>query len=549
MITSVNNIQTTKNVSFTRRAKNNQIYNNPYAQPQQKEEKKKSKFLLWLMGIGAALMALAKFGAKKDEVKTDDGKSTNEHGDTFVKNNNDEVIVEEADELVDTDEDADTTPVVVPTDADEIVDNADEVVDENPVVVSTDTDEVVDENPVVTDVDNTDEVVDETPVVVPTDADEVIDENPVVTDVDNADEVVDENPVVVPTDTDEVIDENPVIDNEDDKIVDENLDNLPEEGQISLEHTHPEVFEGMEEVVPAAVVASTVADETIDEVDPNQMTIDDIKTKKKRTYKPKTDEQRSREVQKKANEILEKSSQIVVDAKSDFEYAHGIIRETKKIGRQAQKQGYADIVNPDGSVVKFNTTTEKGETILNNIVEYDAEGNLIRKSNLHEGMIWSVMAKNPETGKVDIVEVDREGVLLAKVYENNGENYTTDKIFNFTFVDRAQEGELSTGKLTEYAENLVVQENYATIAEAYRFGEDEIVDEFATGVRVKADNIGSTRGVYKFDDTTIQEKAKTYKGSLVGAEEGTGTGVYRFENGKFVAFKDVAAKTTDVIAD
>ena len=481
MITSVNNIQTTKNVSFTRRAKNNQIYNNPYAQPQQKEEKKKSKFLLWLMGIGAALMALAKFGAKKDEVKTDDGKSTNEHGDTFVKNNNDEVIVEEADELVDTDEDADTTPVVVPTDTDE-----------------------------------------------------VIDENPVVTDVDNADEVVDENPV---------------IDNEDDKIVDENLDNLPEEGQISLEHTHPEVFEGMDEVVPAAVVASTVADETLDEVDPNQMTIDDIKTKKKRTYKPKTDEQRSREVQKKANEILEKSSQIVVDAKSDFEYAHGIIRETKKIGRQAQKQGYADIVNPDGSVVKFNTTTEKGETILNNIVEYDAEGNLIRKSNLHEGMIWSVMAKNPETGKVDIVEVDREGVLLAKGYENNGENYTTDKIFNFTFVDRAQEGELSTGKLTEYAENLVVQENYATIAEAYRFGEDEIVDEFATGVRVKADNIGSTRGVYKFDDTTIQEKAKTYKGSLVGAEEGTGTGVYRFENGKFVAFKNVAAKTTDVIAD
>ena len=503
MITSVNNIQTTKNVSFTRRAKNNQIYNNPYAQPQQKEEKKKSKFLLWLMGIGAALMALAKFGAKKDEVKTDDGKTTNEHGDTFVKNNNDEVIVEEADELVDTDEDADTTPVVVPTDADEIVDNADEVVDENPVVV-------------------------------PTDADEVVDENPVVTDVDNADEVVDENPV---------------IDNEDDKIVDENLDNLPEEGQISLEHTHPEVFEGMEEVVPAAVVASTVADETLDEVDPNQMTIDDIKTKKKRTYKPKTDEQRSREVQKKANEILEKSSQIVVDAKSDFEYAHGIIRETKKIGRQAQKQGYADIVNPDGSVVKFNTTTEKGETILNNIVEYDAEGNLIRKSNLHEGMIWSVMAKNPETGKVDIVEVDREGVLLAKGYENNGENYTTDKIFNFTFVDRAQEGELSTGKLTEYAENLVVQENYATIAEAYRFGEDEIVDEFATGVRVKADNIGSTRGVYKFDDTTIQEKAKTYKGSLVGAEEGTGTGVYRFENGKFVAFKNVATKTTDVIAD
>ena len=503
MITSVNNIQTTKNVSFTRRAKNNQIYNNPYTQPQQKEEKKKSKFLLWLMGIGAALMALAKFGAKKDEVKTDDGKTTNEHGDTFVKNNNDEVIVEEADELVDTDEDADTTPVVVPTDADEIVDNADEVVDENPVVV-------------------------------PTDADEVVDENPVVTDVDNADEVVDENPV---------------IDNEDDKIVDENLDNLPEEGQISLEHTHPEVFEGMEEVVPAAVVASTVADETLDEVDPNQMTIDDIKTKKKRTYKPKTDEQRSREVQKKANEILEKSSQIVVDAKSDFEYAHGIIRETKKIGRQAQKQGYADIVNPDGSVVKFNTTTEKGETILNNIVEYDAEGNLIRKSNLHEGMIWSVMAKNPETGKVDIVEVDREGVLLAKGYENNGENYTTDKIFNFTFVDRAQEGELSTGKLTEYAENLVVQENYATIAEAYRFGEDEIVDEFATGVRVKADNIGSTRGVYKFDDTTIQEKAKTYKGSLVGAEEGTGTGVYRFENGKFVAFKNVATKTTDVIAD
>ena len=534
MITSVNNIQTTKNVSFTRRAKNNQIYNNPYAQPQQKEEKKKSKFLLWLMGIGAALMALAKFGAKKDEVKTDDGKSTNEHGDTFVKNNNDEVIVEEADELVDTDEDADTTPVVVPTDADEIVDNADEVVDETPVVVPTDTDEVIDENPVVTDVDNADEVVDENPVVVPTDTDEVVDENPVVTDVDNADEVVDVNPV---------------IDNEDDKIVDENLDNLPEEGQISLEHTHPEVFEGMEEVVPAAVVASTVADETLDEVDPNQMTIDDIKTKKKRTYKPKTDEQRSREVQKKANEILEKSSQIVVDAKSDFEYAHGIIRETKKIGRQAQKQGYADIVNPDGSVVKFNTTTEKGETILNNIVEYDAEGNLIRKSNLHEGMIWSVMAKNPETGKVDIVEVDREGVLLAKGYENNGENYTTDKIFNFTFVDRAQEGELSTGKLTEYAENLVVQENYATIAEAYRFGEDEIVDEFATGVRVKADNIGSTRGVYKFDDTTIQEKAKTYKGSLVGAEEGTGTGVYRFENGKFVAFKNVAAKTTDVIAD
>ena len=481
MITSVNNIQTTKNVSFTRRAKNNQIYNNPYAQPQQKEEKKKSKFLLWLMGIGAALMALAKFGAKKDEVKTDDGKSTNEHGDTFVKNNNDEVIVEEADELVDTDEDADTTPVVVPTDTDE-----------------------------------------------------VIDENPVVTDVDNADEVVDENPV---------------IDNEDDKIVDENLDNLPEEGQISLEHTHPEVFEGMDEVVPAAVVASTVADETLDEVDPNQMTIDDIKTKKKRTYKPKTDEQRSREVQKKANEILEKSSQIVVDAKSDFEYAHGIIRETKKIGRQAQKQGYADIVNPDGSVVKFNTTTEKGETILNNIVEYDAEGNLIRKSNLHEGMIWSVMAKNPETGKVDIVEVDREGVLLAKGYENNGENYTTDKVFNFTFVDRAQEGELSTGKLTEYAENLVVQENFATIAEAYRFGEDEIVDEFATGVRVEADNIGSTRGAYKFDDVTIQEKAKTYKGSLVGVEEGLGTDVYRFENGKFVEFKNVASKTTDVIAD
>ena len=326
------------------------------------------------------------------------------------------------------------------------------------------------------------------------------------------------------------------------------MDNLPEEGQISLEHTNPEVFEGMEEIAPA-VVAPIITEEVANEIDPNQMTIDDIKTTKKRTYKPKTEEQRSREVQKKANQILEKSSQVVVDAKSDFEYAHGIIRETKKIGRTAQKQGYADITNPDGSVVKFNTTSEGGETILNNIVEYDKDGNLVRKSNLHEGMIWSVMAKNPETGKVDIVEVDREGVLLAKGYENNGETYSTDKVFNFTFVDRAQEGELSTGKLTEYAENLVVQENFATISEAYKFGEDEIVDEYATGIRVKADNIGSTRGVYKFDDTTIQEKAKTYKGSLVGSKEGIGTGVYRFENGKFVAFKDVATKTTDVIAD
>ena len=522
MITSINNIQTAKTISFAKRAKNNQVYSTPYAQPQQKEEKKKSKFLLWLLGIGAGLMALAKFGAKKDDVKTDDKKSTNEHGDTFVKKDAEEVV--------------DETPVV----ADEEIEEAEEVVDETPVVA--DEEEGVDETPVVVpvvteEINDTEEVVDETPVVADgeiEEAEEVVDENPVVAD---EEEVVDETPVAVTEEIEEA-----------DEVVDEKLANLPEEGQISLEHTNPEVFDGMEEVAPA-VIAPAVVDEISDEVDPNQMTIGVIKAKKKRIYKPKTDEQRSREVQKKANQILEKSSQVVIDAKSDFEYAHGIIRETKKIGRQAQKQGFADIVNPDGSVIKFNTTTEKGETVLNNIVEYDAEGNLIRKSNLHEGMIWSVMAKNPETGKVDIIEVDREGVLLAKGYENNGENYSTDKVFNFTFVDRAQEGELSTGKLTEYAENLVVQENFATIAEAYRFGEDEIVDEFATGVRVEADNIGSTRGAYKFDDVTIQEKAKTYKGSLVGVEEGLGTDVYRFENGKFVEFKNVASKTTDVIAD
>ena len=223
------------------------------------------------------------------------------------------------------------------------------------------------------------------------------------------------------------------------------------------------------------------------------------------------------------------------------------LKEYRQYVKEADKNDFADIQTADGGVVAFEKrveyptgettgivdeaitkhTREKEKQEILTATKLDAQGNISGVATYVNGRIDS-LTEYTKDGRMNVLQADDKGVLLAKGMKPTETGFAFDEIMNFDYVGDVR-------RLVSCAKGVKIENGTTTIEKAYKYDNDNNLKEFAKEVTISADSTGSLAHDFQFESDNLVAAASLYSGDLSVFGKGTAADVFAFENGEIIS--------------
>ena len=225
--------------------------------------------------------------------------------------------------------------------------------------------------------------------------------------------------------------------------------------------------------------------------------------------------------------------------------------------KEADKNDFADIQTADGGVVAFEKRVEypAGETtgIVDEAItrhtreaekqeiltatKLDAQGKISGVATYVNGRIDS-LTEYTQDGRMNVLQADDKGVLLAKGMRPTETGFAFDEIMNFDYVGDVR-------KLISCARGVKIENGVTKIEKAYKYDNNDNLKEFAREVVIGADNTATVTKDFQFESDNLVAAASLYNGEISNFGKGIAADVFTFENGEIISHSEMSEYTVN----
>lgn len=260
---------------------------------------------------------------------------------------------------------------------------------------------------------------------------------------------------------------------------------------------------------------------------------------------------------KMETQILENAFNVSLVGENTAQDIKAILKEYRQYVKEADKNDFGDIQTKDGGIVAFEkkvvyptgeTTGIVDEAITRHTREaekqeiltatkLDAQGNISGVATYVNGRIAS-LTEFCADGKVNTLEADSKGVLLAKGVKQTETGFAFDEIMNFDYVGDVR-------KLISCAQGVKIENGVTKIEKAYKYDNNDNLKEFAREVVIGADNTATVTKDFQFESDNLVAAASLYNGEISNFGKGIAADVFTFENGEIISHSEMSEYTVN----
>ncbi len=314
--------------------------------------------------------------------------------------------------------------------------------------------------------------------------------------------------------------------------------------------TQAMITAGMAGALGSALVANNDEISAVEYADAQKAQLR-IATPVKSTATPKTEVKAGNDGfefdSKMETQMLEDAFEVSLKGEETASGIKATLKEYRQYVKEADKNDFGDIQTKDGGIVAFEKRVEypAGETtgIVDEAItkhtreqekqeiltatKLDAQGNISGIATYVNGRIDS-LTEYTKDGKMNILQADNKGVLLAKGMKQTEAGFAFDEIMNFDYVGDVR-------RLVSCAKGVTIENGTTTIEKAYKYDNDNNLKEFAKEVVIGADNSGSLAHDFQFESDNLVAAASLYSGDFSAFGKGVAADVFTFENGEITS--------------
>ena len=255
------------------------------------------------------------------------------------------------------------------------------------------------------------------------------------------------------------------------------------------------------------------------------------------------------------NKILEDAFDVSLKGEDTAKDIKATLKEYRQFVKEADRNDFGDIQTKDGGVVTFEKHVEypAGETtgIVDEAItkhtreqdkkeiltatKFDAQGNVAGTATYINGRIDSLTEFAPN-GSINTLQADDKGVLLAKGMKQTETGFQFDEIMNFDYVGDVR-------RLVSCVKDVKIENGITTIEKAYKFDNDNNLKEYATEIRIGADDDASLARDFQFESDNLVAAASLYNGEISAFGKGVAGEVFTFKDGETVSYERMAEYT------